>query len=168
MKIYYERITEEGLELETSFSFKEEIDSFNIKSFKGRVDKAGDVYMLIGKIETDFSCPCDRCLESFSLHFIDDISMALSPLGEYPASSLEEETGISDEEAGMYVTPKDHFDLDELLREEVLLYPPIKRLCSEDCKGICDRCGVNLNKEICHCEAQVDERLSPLSKLKKI
>lgn len=168
MKIYYESIKEEGLELETSFSFEEDGDRYDIKSFKGRIDKAGDAYMLTGKIDADFSCPCDRCLESMTLGFKENMSMSLSPLGEYPAPSLDEESGLSDEEAGMYVTPKDHFDLDDILREEVLLLPPIKRLCKEDCKGICDGCGANLNKEACRCAAHVDERLSPLAKLKKI
>lgn len=167
MKIYYEQIKDEGLELQTSFSFNEEEDYFDVKSFKGRVGKAGDAYVLTGRMEAGFSCPCDRCLEKAEKSFHEDISVSLSPLGFYPEPSLEEESGLTDEEAGMYVTEKDYFDLHELLREEALLLVPIKRLCREDCKGICEGCGALLNSENCRCEAPINPKMAALEKLKK-
>ncbi|MDD3296208.1 MAG: DUF177 domain-containing protein [Candidatus Omnitrophica bacterium] len=43
-------------------------------------------------------------------------------------------------------------DLDEDIREEILLNFPLKVLCSENCKGLCKDCGVNLNEEQCLCK----------------
>ena len=40
-----------------------------------------------------------------------------------------------------------------------------KTLCSEDCKGLCPGCGVNLNREPCRCKKQVDPRLAKLASL---
>lgn len=166
MKIYYEQIKEDGLELDLSFSFTDGDDSFNIKSFHGRVDKAGDAYVVTGRLNLEFSCPCDRCLEPVNLDLSEDLVMTLSPLGEYPEMENNGEDGLSDEEAGMYVTPVDHFDLQELLREESFLLVPEKRLCREDCKGICQGCGASLNTEPCTCEAKTDVRWEALRILK--
>ena len=38
--------------------------------------------------------------------------------------------------------------------EELLMNMPMKILCREDCKGICNRCGANLNEGTCHCEEE--------------
>lgn len=46
---------------------------------------------------------------------------------------------------------KDYLEIDEDIREEVLLNFPMKLLCKTDCKGICSRCGKNLNHEKCDC-----------------
>lgn len=167
MKIYYEQIKDEGLEIETSFSFEEKDGVYDVTSFEGRVDKCGDAYVVSGVLDFGLSCTCDRCLESVTLKFKENMNITLSPLGSYPKPSLEDETGLSDEEAGMYVTPYDHFDLNELLREEALLLPPIKRLCKEACKGICSCCGVLLNNETCSCGDSTDMKTSVAEKIKK-
>ena len=56
-------------------------------------------------------------------------------------------------------------DLDALINEEIQLFLPIKMLCKEDCKGLCQGCGKNLNYEKCECEKEVDPRLAALSDL---
>ena len=122
MIIYYEQVHEEGYSIDTSFSFAEGDDKFDITSFSGRVDKAGDAYVVTGKLNLHFSCPCDRCLEPVKMDINEDLVLTLSPLGEYPPMNSDGEDGLSDEEAGMYVTPKDSFDIHELLREEALLF----------------------------------------------
>ena len=165
MKIFYEQIKEEGLVLRSQFSFKEDSDSFDLVSFSGRIDKTGEVYTLCGDMEVSFSCPCDRCLEPVKMEFKNSVVQAVSPIGEYPEAEGSSEEGLTDEEAGMYVTPTDHFDLDEFLREEALLLVPPKRLCADNCKGICGGCGAMLNKESCRCGDKSDFRWSALKKL---
>ena len=57
-------------------------------------------------------------------------------------------------------------DMDELIYTEVVLAMPNKHLCSEDCKGICQECGKNLNDGPCDCATKTgDPRLAALSKL---
>ena len=56
-------------------------------------------------------------------------------------------------------------ELDELMREVFLLEMDTKNLCSEDCKGLCPGCGVDLNVESCRCKREIDPRLAKLAQL---
>lgn len=56
-------------------------------------------------------------------------------------------------------------DLDEMVKEDVLLYLPVKFLCKDDCKGLCPMCGQNLNEASCSCEKPIDPRLEVLKQL---
>ncbi len=165
MKIFYEKIEENGLALDYSFSFNEDNDNFEKVVFSGNIIKTGDVYTVTGNMEVKFTCPCDRCLEPVNIEFKERIIQAISPIGEYPISDSDED-GLSDEEAGLYVTPVDYFDLEEFLRAEALLLIPVKRLCSQNCKGICVNCGALLNIEKCSCATETDFRWEALKKLK--
>ena len=52
-------------------------------------------------------------------------------------------------------------DVDQLVCDELLLNLPMKVLCKEDCKGICNRCGANLNRTDCNCDrSSLDPRMS--------
>ena len=54
-----------------------------------------------------------------------------------------------------------NLDVDQLVCNELLLSLPMKVLCREDCKGICNRCGANLNIETCDCDTRaLDPRMS--------
>ena len=57
-------------------------------------------------------------------------------------------------------------DLNELVYSEVIVSLPMKHLCKDDCKGICVKCGKNLNEGRCDCpEKEIDPRLSALAEL---
>ena len=57
-------------------------------------------------------------------------------------------------------------DLSELVRQMIELHAPWRVLCSEDCKGLCPRCGANLNFEQCQCSKdEIDPRLAALKHL---
>ena len=56
-------------------------------------------------------------------------------------------------------------DAGELAREAFILGMDTKTLCSEDCKGLCPRCGADLNVGPCSCKKEVDPRLAVLAKL---
>ena len=59
-------------------------------------------------------------------------------------------------------------DCDPLIYEQIVLQIPMKALCREDCRGLCPRCGANLNLSSCSCpDRDVDERLAVLKKLKQ-
>ena len=59
----------------------------------------------------------------------------------------------------------DEVDLADLAGTAFILDMDTKTLCSEDCKGLCPGCGVNLNREACRCKKQVDPRLAKLAQL---
>ena len=59
-------------------------------------------------------------------------------------------------------------DTDKLLHNEVLINWPMRVLCKEDCKGICSRCGANLNQGSCVCDtADLDPRMAVISDIFK-
>ena len=61
----------------------------------------------------------------------------------------------------------DSVDVSVLVQEQLLLSVPVQPLCREDCQGICQRCGADLNREACRCaESEVDPRFAALKKLK--
>ena len=52
-------------------------------------------------------------------------------------------------------------DVDALIRDELFLHLPMKVLCKEDCRGICPRCGANLNHGTCSCDVtELDPRMA--------
>ena len=66
-----------------------------------------------------------------------------------------------------YAIIEDGFlDMDEQLIEELLVEFPLRFLCKEDCRGLCQRCGKNLNDGECDCaKGEIDPRLAPLAKI---
>ncbi len=74
---------------------------------------------------------------------------------------------LNDSDNDDYILVEDFkLDLDELATSDILLELPIKTLCSDDCKGLCPKCGTNLNERDCGCDTrQIDPRLEALRKL---
>ena len=66
-----------------------------------------------------------------------------------------------------YAIIEDGFlDMDEPLREQIEMEFPVRFLCSDDCRGLCPKCGKNLNEGDCGCATkEIDPRLAPLAKL---
>ena len=59
-----------------------------------------------------------------------------------------------------------HLNVDELIKNELLLNWPLKVLCREDCRGICKTCGRNLNDGGCGCDDFVpDPRMAAIKDL---
>ena len=74
---------------------------------------------------------------------------------------------LSDESGDDYIeTPDYKLDTDSLLRDDILLELPSKLLCRDDCKGLCPKCGKNLNEGSCGCDLrETDPRLAALRQL---
>jgi len=64
-----------------------------------------------------------------------------------------------------YLRDEEHFDINELVREEIIVQTPMKPLCDKNCKGICPVCGGNKNENLCNCENENIKKVSPFSKL---
>lgn len=102
----------------------------------------------------DFSIPCDRCAAQIDRSILYSFSHTLVP-------SLEN----ADDDRLIEVRDS-KLDLDALAREDILLELPTKFLCRPDCRGICPKCGKNLNEGPCGCsEEQGDERFKVLKNL---
>lgn len=121
---------------------------------KGSVFSKADVVYLDVDISFDFFGFCDRCAEDVKKNFDLKVKRIV-------VERLENENDDDD-----YIVVKNReLDLDELVSEEVSLSLPSKILCKEDCKGLCPKCGANLNVKKCDCKSDVDPRMAALLQL---
>jgi len=112
----------------------------------------------------DFEAPCARCLEPVRHRLGGDFDLLFRPLGA--DAGLAERSLVAPETEISYYQ-EEGLVLEDVLREQVLLSLPARTLCRQDCKGLCPRCGRNLNSEPCTCGDQPsDPRWSALSDLR--
>ncbi len=116
-----------------------------------------------GVLHTEVELICSRCLSLFSYPVTLNI-------GEEYIPTIDVVSGAplpSPEELGSFIIDGHHvIDLTEAIRQYTLLAIPMKMLCREDCAGLCQNCGHNLNQGPCDCSSQrADPRWSELSKL---
>ena len=122
-----------------------------------RIANTGNkVLELTGKGSLTVGIPCDRCLEQVSVTIPYDIDRKL----DMKQTDKERVENLDEND---YLTGMD-LDVDRLVYLEVLMSWPLKVLCKEDCKGICSRCGKNLNEGPCGCaEEPKDPRMAAIS-----
>ena len=112
--------------------------------------KKGECAMT-GQTSFVITATCNRCLEDVDVQVEVEIDKTFS---------LNQESSDEDLEETNYIDGY-NLDVDKLLYNEILIGWPMKILCSEDCKGICNVCGQNLNKGTCNCEdTSLDPRMS--------
>lgn len=104
---------------------------------------------------------CDRCAREFQSEINSKFKMVYLFRSKYDESENEKEEVV-------YLHPdNDKIDLDKDIRDFAILGVPMKMLCSENCKGLCPKCGKNLNDGSCNCtEVMLDPRWEPIQKLK--
>lgn len=109
-------------------------------ALKGRVVNRAGIVTLTYSAVVAYSTKCARCLEPIQ----DELHM------EFTHTVVRQLNQESDDD--YIVIPNGMLDMDELATDDISLELPIRVVCSEDCKGLCPVCGVNLNKETCDCE----------------
>ena len=126
---------------------------------KGEITNTAGYMRMTLTTSLDYVAPCARCLAPVSGSFSLDLEKTCSPrdmLGDLDEDKLDEFAIIED----------GFLDLDEQLIEMLEMEFPMRFLCREDCKGLCQKCGKNLNEGDCDCDHhEVDPRLEPLRKL---
>ena len=125
-------------------------------------DSGGEV-RIQGRYSVEMQAVCDRCL--VEARFPLDAGFDLS---YQPASNIarDEEIEIHEGEAQIGFYSDGGLELEDVLREQVLLALPMQRVCSEACKGICPVCGKNRNQSACDCHiSTTDDRWGALRKL---
>ena len=106
------------------------------------------------RIRTTLDCVCDRCAKEFRREKEVDYDCVL-------AEDKQDETN----EDIVLLESGEFIDLEDLARTAFILEMDTKTLCSEDCQGLCPRCGADLNLGPCSCHKEVDPRLAVLAKL---
>ncbi len=128
------------------FSFDENVD-INLPSgmtdakvsIRGNVRRRDNsLYIVKGSIDAVLNPQCDRCLKPFEL----SISAELDELyGEEP-----------DEDGEIWLVTDKTIDIKPAVIADIMLALPMRLLCSEDCRGLCPRCGHDLNEGDCGCD----------------
>jgi uncharacterized protein len=171
MKIKIDDIPEEGLSLDIEEDWKAieklagKVD-FSIPSpVKAHLDitRSGAMVGVSGEVKADVAASCSRCLKDFT--FTVDACFERQLLRE-GAEEREKELKIEDMEITHF--KGDSLDTSEIVLEEIALQIPIKLLCNADCRGLCPRCGVDLNAGPCACPAEekADKRFEKLKDFK--
>ena len=119
-----------------------------------RVENHAGLVEFTADVDFRFRFDCDRCASSVDRTFRYKFRHIL-------VLQLSEESGDD------YIEAPDYkLDSDALLRDDILLELPSKLLCKETCKGLCPKCGKNLNEGSCGCSSkEADPRLAALLQL---
>ncbi|MDW5267218.1 MULTISPECIES: DUF177 domain-containing protein [Acidobacteriaceae] len=98
----------------------------------------------------DFEILCARCVEPVALPLSGEFDLLFRP---EEADAVAGEHSITPDETEIGYYQESGLSLEDVVREQVLLSLPGRTLCKEDCKGLCPRCGQNLNLANCSCDA---------------
>jgi uncharacterized protein len=154
MKVLISEIPEEGLDLE----LKEE----GVKAHLN-IQKVGTEVVVKGVLRADVELQCSRCLKDFESMISVPVDVVYHPVEELRGEDKHE---IKSEELDMGFYSGEELDLSDLMREQITLNLPMKPLCNDLCKGICVKCGMDLNTGNCSCNKEdIDPRLETLKKL---
>jgi uncharacterized protein len=134
MRVAINSIVDEGIQIEEDIEAEAwDMDSFDVKfvdkiHIKCDFSKAGGEILVKAYVVTHRLILCSRCMEEATQVVVQnfDFHYSITSLGDY-------------------------LEMDNDIREELLLNFPMKVLCKPNCKGICPGCGVNLNHQECKC-----------------
>ena len=121
----------------------------------GSVRNTAGVLMMTGTIRTTLRGVCDRCAADFT----SDVEF---PIDVVLVTELSNE---ENEDEWVFPLEGDSADLEDIIRTVFVLNLDSKLLCKPDCKGLCCRCGKNLNHESCSCQKELDPRFAALKQL---
>jgi uncharacterized protein len=162
MKIIIPDIPLEGLELDSESSVESDALLTPVRA-RLRIEKHETEVLVKGDLTAEANLQCGRCLKDFRKLLSIPIEAVYHPVEELREEDTHE---IKSEELDMDFYSGDELDLDVLLKEQIELNLPMKPLCSENCKGLCPKCGTDLNTVRCSCKPDItDLRFAALKKL---
>lgn len=151
-----------------------EIDYLEDVHQAGALEARGSVELLAntlgeirvrGHVNVMMETVCDRCLETAQFPIDADFDLFYRP--PRPVRHPSEEIELHEGEAEIGFYQGGGLQLNDILREYVILSMPMHPVCSESCRGICPVCGQNRNIRVCSCEVKpVDDRWAALKSLK--
>ena len=121
----------------------------------GTVRNTAGVLVMTGTVKTCLHGICDRCAADFTRDVEIPINVVL----------VTELANEENEDEWVFPLEADAADLDEIVRTVFVLNVDSKMLCKPDCKGLCCRCGKNLNDGACTCQKEIDPRFAALRQL---
>ena len=149
MKVDISDITRvNGASLELSF-FEDKIvdaqlmEGYKISepvSFSGNLTNMNGILELDGRLKTGYKVTCYRCLgeieRQLEIKVFESIVNGKSDIDELDA----------------YTYTGNFLELDKIIEDNIILNLPMKQVCTQECKGLCQKCGANLNEGPCNCQ----------------
>ena len=170
-------------EVLTTFEFKDEPHTFPVlRELTGKGDcqfvspvhtelstlRIRDWIEVTGKVKTDVQMKCSRCLTEFSQTISSEFELTYSDQKEDNSFQEEEDIELSRDELDRVYYSGDHIDFRDQVQEQIVMALPLLALCKESCKGLCQECGIDLNKEKCNCNKVIGHpAFAALRNLKK-
>ena len=119
-----------------------------------------------GRLQVTMEVQCDRCLESAPQQIASEFDLFYRPAPSAHHRHSAEEVEIDEGEVELAFYEGGGLDLQDILREHILLSMPMQRVCGETCLGICAVCGQNRNLTPCACQVKpADDRWASLKNL---
>ncbi|BHH83946.1 YceD family protein [Desulforhopalus sp. 52FAK] len=159
MKIAFDKIVgkTDRYDLEAVGWSPEELGSFTVHTTPWisvcRLDP--ETVMLKGELKGTLQGLCGRCGKQVDSEIESCFEYVVT--GKKEESSDLQEVECSDDDVNTLYLVQPEIDTDEILREQAYLESPVRMLCSESCKGICQGCGAQLNSENCSCSADYSD-----------
>ena len=115
---------------------------------EARIERIGQAYLVRGKVQARLRLSCVRCLKEFEYPILSPFQISLHPVQE---GGFEEEVELAEEDMESAFFEGGELHLSEIACEQVFLEIPYQPLCGEGCKGLCPKCGRDLNASSCDC-----------------
>ena len=155
----------EAVDVPASRLERTEVNALGLIEWRGRLLRADPGFYLTARAAYAQTLVCDRCLAEVTepVEASVELLVLVEPSVEEPG-----EVELSEDELGVLKLAEPVLDLEPLLQEQLQLGVPMKPLCRAECKGLCPRCGSDLNDGTCECvKEEVDPRWSALAALRE-
>jgi uncharacterized protein len=135
--------------------------------FRLRAYRVSDMVAVEGNLETVVRLSCSRCLSGFETQIASGFTLTYAQEKPDSLDALpNEEVELDPGDMGLIPFSGTEINLMEGIQEQVVMAFPLKPLCREKCKGLCPKCGANLNAGDCGCDtANFNNKFSVLKKL---
>jgi uncharacterized protein len=169
MKIELNRTSED---FSQKLDLEESPEALELKAEGATFEKPVHVELLISKNQDQLVCQgnvtvtvkqeCSRCLAEYDQTITSDLNFVVDLAGNSDEGKSEEEGYFVPDPSSAF------FEIDDLVREAIILSLSLKPLCSDGCKGLCPVCGIDLNRSQCDCvKEETDPRWDQLKGLSK-
>jgi len=128
----------------------ENVQQVGSLDWSASAERAGNEIRIAGSLNSEVELPCSRCLEPARIAISKPFDLFFRQRDEEMFDE-DEEIKLTESETRTAFFTGTQLAITDILREQILLALPMKALCTLDCKGLCPRCGMNLNTGNCNC-----------------
>lgn len=126
--------------------------------------RSDDRVVVSGNLSVAVALECDRCCQAAQVELVADFDYDCIVGKEEPSTGTD--TECREEDCYSLYINEPVIELGDILKEQVHLAMPVSVLCRQSCKGLCPRCGADLNASECACEST--ESSSPFAVLRQL